>query len=113
VFTELARVLEPGGHLLLAFQEGAGHPVHRPDAYGTGLALTSYRHGIPDVERRLELAGFAVHATTRRTPELAHESTLQAFLFARLEEAPRRAPSRAAAGRGEDRVSPRGAHLHR
>jgi ubiquinone/menaquinone biosynthesis C-methylase UbiE len=84
VFQELARVLEAGGHLLLAFQEGAGDPVHRPDAHGTGLALTSYRHGTEDVARRLQSAGFVVHATARRAPELVHESTPQAFVFARL-----------------------------
>lgn len=85
VFVESARVLEAGGHLLLAFQEGAGDPVHRPDAYGTGLALTSYRHGVEDVARRLQSAGFVVHATARRAPELAHESAPQAFIFARLQ----------------------------
>jgi SAM-dependent methyltransferase len=86
VLAELARVLEPGGQLLLAFQAGAGDPVHRLDAHGTGLALTSYRHGVDDVARRLRSAGFVVHATARREPELAHESAPQAFLFARLPE---------------------------
>lgn len=84
VFAELARVLEAGGHLLLAFQEGAGDPVRRPDAFGTGRALTSHRHGVEDVTRRLRTAGFDVHATARRAAELAHESTPQAFVFARL-----------------------------
>jgi ubiquinone/menaquinone biosynthesis C-methylase UbiE len=31
--TELKRVLEPGGHLLLAFQAGLSEPVHRADAH--------------------------------------------------------------------------------
>jgi SAM-dependent methyltransferase len=84
VFTELARVLAAGGHLLLAFQEGAGDQVRRPDAYGTGLVLTSYRHGVEDVARRLRSAGFDVHATARREAELAHEVTPQAFVLARL-----------------------------
>lgn len=85
VFAELARVLDDGGQLLLAFQEGAGDAVHRADAYGTGHALTSYRHGVEDVTRRLRSAGLVVHATARRVPELAHESTPQAFVLARLQ----------------------------
>ncbi len=85
VFAELTRVLEAGGHLLLAFQEGPCDPVHHTDAYGTGLALTSYRHGVEDVTQRLQIAGFVVHSTARRAPEFAHESTPQAFVFARLQ----------------------------
>ena len=84
VLEELARVLEAGGRLLLAFQEGAGEPLHRADAHGTGMPLTSYRHGVEDVTQRLQLAGFVVHATARRAPELAHESTPQAFVLARV-----------------------------
>lgn len=83
VFDELARVLQPGGHLLLAFQAGAGDRVHRPDAHGTGLALTSYRHDVEDVTQRLQSAGLIVHATARRAPALAHELAPQAFLLAR------------------------------
>ena len=88
VFTEVARVLLAGGHLLLAFQAGAGDAVHRPDAYGTGLTLTSYRHDVEDVAQKVERAGFVVHATVQRAPVLAHESTPQAFLLARLASRP-------------------------
>ena len=80
---ELHRVLEPDGSLLLAFQSGGGEPVFRSDAYGTGLPLTSYRHGVADVTERLKTAGFRVHSTTERVPELAHETTPQAFVLAR------------------------------
>ena len=82
-FAELRRVLEPGGHLLLAFQAGDGEATHRTDAHGTGLALTIYRHGFGDLTRRLERAGFVVHATAERAPELHHESTPQGFVIAR------------------------------
>jgi SAM-dependent methyltransferase len=82
-FDELRRVLEPGGHLLLAFQVGDGDPMHRTDAQGTGLALTVYRHGLGDLTRRLERARFVVHATAERAPELDHESTPQGFVIAR------------------------------
>jgi SAM-dependent methyltransferase len=83
VFAELRRVLEPGGHLLLAFQAGDGEATHRTDAHGTGLPLIIYRHGLGDLTRRLERAGFVVHATAERAPELDHESTPQAFVIAR------------------------------
>jgi SAM-dependent methyltransferase len=82
-FAELKRVLEPGGHLLLAFQAGNGEAVHRTDAHGTSLPLTSYRHGIEDLTRRLDEAGFEVYTTAQRGPELDHESTVQAFVIAR------------------------------
>jgi SAM-dependent methyltransferase len=82
-FAELRRVLEPGGHLLLAFPAGHGRPTHLSDAHGTGLALTVYRHRLGDLTRRLESSGFVVHATAERAPELDHESTPQAFVIAR------------------------------
>ena len=82
VLTEVARVLAPGARVLVAFQAGDGEAVHRSDAYGTGLALTSYRHSIDDVARRMVAAGLNVHARAVREPELAHETTQQAFLIA-------------------------------
>jgi SAM-dependent methyltransferase len=86
VFAELRRVLEPGGHLLLAFQVGDGGPSHRADAHGTGLELTVYRHRPGDLTRRLEGARLVVHATAERAPELDHESTPQGFVIARRPE---------------------------
>ena len=83
VFTELSRVLEPGGYLLLAFQAGNGEAIHRSDVHGSGLPLTSYRHGVNDIALRLAADNFEVRATTERLPELDHETTPQAFVFAR------------------------------
>jgi SAM-dependent methyltransferase len=83
VFTELRRVLAPGGHLLLAFQAGDGEATHRTDAHGTGLPLTIYRHGLRDLTPRLERVGFVAYATAERQPELDHESTPQRFVIAR------------------------------
>lgn len=82
-FGELKRVVGEGGHVLLAFQAGNGEAVHRSDAHGTGLPLISYWHGIEDVSRRLDAAGFDVHATAQRAPDFDHESTAQGFVIAR------------------------------
>jgi SAM-dependent methyltransferase len=83
VFAELKRVLDADGHLLVAFQAGDGARVHRADAYGTGISLTSYRHRPDEVARSLVAAGLQVHARVIREPELDHESTPQAFILAR------------------------------
>ncbi len=80
-FGELARVLIPGGRLLLAFQ-AEGEPVHREDAFGTHLPLTSYRHRVQAVAGSLESAGFTIHTTALRAPELEHETTDQGFVIA-------------------------------
>lgn len=83
VCAELGRVLAPGGHLLMAFQAGSGEQVHRTEVYGTEVSLTSYRHAPDEVVRCLTEAGFEVRARAVREPELAHESTPQAFVLAR------------------------------
>jgi ubiquinone/menaquinone biosynthesis C-methylase UbiE len=80
-FEELARILIPGGHLLLAFQAD-GEPLHREDAFGSGLPLTSYRHSVSDVVGRLEESGFRISTTVIRAPELEHETTSQGFVVA-------------------------------
>ena len=82
IFAELLRVLRSDGLLLLAFQAGHGQAVHHPDAHGTGLPLTSYRHSLDAVAGRMKAAGLEVHATAQRQPELAHESDPQAFVIA-------------------------------
>ena len=83
VFAELGRVLAGNGYLLVAFQAGESECVHRADAYGTGLPLTSYRHSPDEVARQLTAAGLEVRARAVREPDLPHESTPQAFLLAR------------------------------
>jgi ubiquinone/menaquinone biosynthesis C-methylase UbiE len=82
-FAELRRVLGPGGYVLLAFQAGGGEPALRTDVHGTALSLTSFRHRLEDVTRRLEDAGLSVRATALRQPEFEHETTPQAFVIAR------------------------------
>src|SRR5580692_4525194 len=80
-FGELARVLMPGGYLLLAFQ-AEGEPVHRTDAHGTHLPLTSYRHGVQEVAVCLVDIGFKIYSTILRAAELEHETTPQGFVIA-------------------------------
>jgi ubiquinone/menaquinone biosynthesis C-methylase UbiE len=80
-FDELARVLRPGGYLLLAFQT-EGEQVHRENAFDTHLALTSYRHEVREVADRLKSTGFTICACAVRTPELDHETTSQGFVIA-------------------------------
>jgi ubiquinone/menaquinone biosynthesis C-methylase UbiE len=80
-FDELARVLTPGGYLLLAFQAD-GEPVLREDAFGSHLPLTSYRHSLQEVSAFLEDTGFKIRTTTLRAPELEHETTSQGFVIA-------------------------------
>ncbi len=80
-FGELARVLMPGGYLLLAFQ-AEGPLVHRADAQGTHLPLTSYRHSVQEVAGGLEGTGFKIYATVLRAPELEDETTSQGFVIA-------------------------------
>jgi ubiquinone/menaquinone biosynthesis C-methylase UbiE len=81
-FSELTRVLIPGGHLLLAFQ-AEGEPVHREDAQGTHLPLTSYRHSVQEIAGCLEDIGFQIHTTVLRAPDLENETTSQGFVMAR------------------------------
>ena len=101
-FAELARVLKPGGYLLLAFQAGSGEPVLRTDAHGTALSLTSFRHSLSDVTGRLEDAGLEVRATALREPEFDHEMTPQAFVIRAqpVGPYPRRTPTLGARTRG-------------
>ena len=80
-FSELTRVLIPGGYLLLAFQ-AEGEPVHRTDAHGTHLPLTSYRHSVQEVAVCLVDIGFKIYATILRAPELDNETTPQGFVIA-------------------------------
>ena len=80
-FDEAARVLAPGGHLLLAFQ-AEDEPLHRTNAHGTHLPLTSYRHGMQDIADRLEDRGFAIYATVLRAPDLDNETAFQGFVIA-------------------------------
>ena len=83
VFAELVRVLAPDAPVLIAFQAGDGEVVHRSEVYGRAVSLSSYRHAPDDIVARLTEAGLLVSARAIREAELPHESSAQAFLFAR------------------------------
>lgn len=83
IATELARVSSPGAPLLVAFQAGTGEVVRRDAVAGVAVSLTNYRHDPDVVAGCLASAGFDLRARLVRQPELAHESTPQAFLTAR------------------------------
>jgi SAM-dependent methyltransferase len=83
IAAELARVLQPGGELLVAFQAGGGEAVHRSEIDGRAVSLTSHRHAPDTVDAALAAAGLTVYGRVVREAELAFESTPQAFLLAR------------------------------
>lgn len=92
VFAELARVLAPGGHLLLAFQVG-DERVHIQEAYGHTLSAHAYRLPPDRIAELLAAAGLAVQARLVREPE-PPEKLPQAFLLARLVAGPAEVISR-------------------
>jgi SAM-dependent methyltransferase len=79
---EFARVLAPGGQLLLAFQAGAGEHRHLTDWHGHRVALDHYRRDPDDVTAALATAGLPVRATLLRHPEPT-EAALRCYLLAR------------------------------
>jgi SAM-dependent methyltransferase len=81
VLAELARVLRPGGQLLLAFQAG-DEPVHLHRAYGHDVRLVNHRRAPALVEELLAAAGLTVHTRLLREPE-GQEKSPQAYLLAR------------------------------
>jgi SAM-dependent methyltransferase len=81
VFAEFARILAPGGYLLLAFQVGDEH-VHREAAYGHAISLDSWRLPPDAVADQLGEFGLDVIATMVRKP-VANEKAQQAYLVAR------------------------------
>jgi SAM-dependent methyltransferase len=83
VFAELARVLADSGFALIAFQSGEGAATERPNAYGTGVDLTLYRHDVEFVANNLERSGLDVTEVIEREPVHSHEDTTQAFIVVR------------------------------
>ena len=83
VFAEFARVLAPGGQLLMAFQAGADEPVHHQQGYGHAISLHGWRLDPDRVGRQLADAGFGLRARVLREPEPSpYEKSRQAYLVA-------------------------------
>ncbi|MFD7701993.1 class I SAM-dependent DNA methyltransferase [Streptomyces caelestis] len=83
VYAEFRRVLEPGGHLLLAFQHG-DEPRRHERPWGHPVTLDFRRMRPERVTPLLEAAGFAlVQQTVRAADADQGETTPQALLIAR------------------------------
>jgi len=84
LFAEFARVVRPGGRLLLAFQvstAGDEDVVHLTHAYGHDIDLRTRRQSPERVRRRLAAAGFTVTGEVLREP-VAPEKSRQTYLLA-------------------------------
>lgn len=84
VFGEFARVLVPGGHLLVAFQSG-NDVAHYTEAYGHVIDLRFHRRTCDEVAALAEGAGLLVSARLEREPVPDVERTPQACVLARRE----------------------------
>ncbi|MFJ6623628.1 class I SAM-dependent methyltransferase [Kitasatospora sp. NPDC091335] len=85
VFAEFARVLAPGGHLMLAFQVG-DVPSRQERPFGYPVTLDFRRLRPERVEELAGEAGLAVTSRTVREPE-GEEPTPQAYVLARKPKA--------------------------
>ncbi|WP_371518572.1 class I SAM-dependent methyltransferase [Kitasatospora sp. NBC_01300] len=82
VFAEFARVLAPGGHLLLAFQVG-DEPLRIDRPFGHPVAL-DFRRQQPDrIAELVRVAGLRLTSRTLRESEEGVQPTPQAYLLAR------------------------------
>ncbi|MGC4896711.1 class I SAM-dependent methyltransferase [Micromonospora sp. DT31] len=83
IFAEAARVLRPGGHLLVGWQAGHGTwdvaPAYR--RFGHEIALTRHRYTADDVCARVDAAGLREVCRLVRRPT-GGERDDQAFLLA-------------------------------
>ena len=82
VASELARVVRPGGPVLLAFQVGVGEHVHSTQAYGHPVDRHTFRHDPAAVVDALCASGLRTTVQVTRQPELAYETTVQAYVMA-------------------------------
>lgn len=82
-FTEIGRVLRPGGWLLVSFHVGDG--VNRVEEFlGEHVRLDFHFSRLEDVASRLQAAGFQVVETIQRGPypESVEAQTHRAYIFA-------------------------------
>jgi len=83
VFSEFARVLRPGGYVLVAFQVG-DRPRVLTEAFGERVTLTFHRRMPEAVAGMLDAAGLKLYAQlVRELDDDGLESTPQAYLIGR------------------------------
>jgi SAM-dependent methyltransferase len=81
IYDEFARVLAPGGPLLLGFHAGTGD-IRVTSSYGHDVDVTVQLFDAPELEAMLNEAGFAIEASLVRAP-VGRERRPQGFLLAR------------------------------
>jgi SAM-dependent methyltransferase len=84
VFQEMARVLQPGGLLLLAFHTG-DEVVQEKELWGRPISMDFFLFQPSAIREFLELAGFGIEGIIEREPympEVEYQSR-RAYIFAR------------------------------
>jgi SAM-dependent methyltransferase len=81
-FSELARVVRPGGYLVTAFKAGDSQVRRGGRSTGLGVEFDVYWLSPDEMERRLTEAGFATVFWAGRPAE-AQEGSPQGYLLAR------------------------------
>jgi SAM-dependent methyltransferase len=81
-FTELARVVAPGGHLVTAYKDGDGQRRRGGRSAGLGVEFDAYWLSAREMEERFAAAGFAVVFHGHRPPEKT-ETVPQGYLLVR------------------------------
>ena len=84
VFREMARVLQPGGQLFLAFHMGDG-TTNEEELWGHPITMDFFFFQPLEIQSHLEAAGFAVEEIIERppySPEVEYQSR-RAYIFAR------------------------------
>jgi len=84
VFSDMLRVLEPGGVLLLAFHTG-GEVIAPEELWGIKVNMEFYHFDLSRIERLLGEAGFLIEDVVERgpyAPEVEYQSR-RAYVFAR------------------------------
>jgi hypothetical protein len=79
----MARVLRPGGLLLLGFHRGS-EVLHEDELWGQPISMDFFLFQPAAVRRYLEAAGFAIEEIVERDPypEVEYQSR-RAYIFAR------------------------------
>ena len=84
VFREMARVLQPGGVLLLAFHAG-DEALHEDELWGRPISMDFFLFQPSEIRRYVEAAGLVIEEIVERgpyAPEVEYQSR-RAYIFAR------------------------------